>query len=70
MVLVLSEAFPSPKDPMILFRVTGWCPWWGSVVLVVSEGFPDPKDPMIPFRVSGWWAMVVMGGFGGPNGIS
>ena len=41
-----------PKDPMIPFRISGWCLWWRWVVLVVLNGFPDPKDPMIPFQDS------------------
>ena len=64
------KGFPDPKDPMIPFRVTGWCLWWFWMELVVPEGFPDPKDPVIPFRVSCWWAMVLMGSFGGAKGIS
>ena len=67
MLLVVLKGFPDPKDPVIPFRVTGWCLWWW-MVLVVLKGFPDPKDPMIPLRVSGWclwWWMelVVPGGF-------
>ena len=72
-MLVVPVGFPDPKDPMIPFRVSGWCPWWGRVVLVVPEGFPDPKDPMIPFRVTGccpcwgWVHLVVLKGFPDPK---
>ena len=64
MLLVVLKGFPDPKDPVIPFRVTGWCLWWFGMELVFPEGF---QALMVP---RSHYGRGLVDGVGGPGGIS